>query len=159
AHLARASALKSPGAAASDAAYRRPALETQRRGNQGKSPSEERRAARRRETCVEPAMTRLNLLLVAVLTACALGLVNSQHRARRLLAGPEQRGSASQRRMPLQPGYRNSGKPRPYPRPQRRSRRHQHPSEIDLGGPGRSASERAAARAFGGMARDGAEGD
>src|SRR5438046_4652097 len=42
------------------------------------SPREERRAARRRETCFEPAMTRLNLLLVAVLTACALGLVTSR---------------------------------------------------------------------------------
>ena len=35
-------------------------------------------------------MTRLNLLLVVVLTACALGLVTSQHQARKLFAELEQ---------------------------------------------------------------------
>ncbi len=35
-------------------------------------------------------MTRLNLLLLAVLTACALGLVTSQHQARKLFAELEQ---------------------------------------------------------------------
>jgi cell division protein FtsL len=35
-------------------------------------------------------MTRLNLLLVVVLTACALGLVTSQHRARTLFSELEQ---------------------------------------------------------------------
>ncbi len=35
-------------------------------------------------------MTRLNLLLVAVLTACALGLVTSQHQARKLFGELEQ---------------------------------------------------------------------
>ena len=35
-------------------------------------------------------MTRLNLLLVVVLTACALGLVTSQHQARRLFGELEQ---------------------------------------------------------------------
>jgi len=38
----------------------------------------------------EPAMTRLNLLLVVVLTTCALGLVTSQHRARMLFGELEQ---------------------------------------------------------------------
>jgi cell division protein FtsL len=35
-------------------------------------------------------MIRLNLILVLVLTACALGLVTSQHRARKLFAELEQ---------------------------------------------------------------------
>ncbi len=35
-------------------------------------------------------MTRLNLLLLFVLTACALGLVTSQHRARKLFGELEQ---------------------------------------------------------------------
>ena len=35
-------------------------------------------------------MTRLNLLLVVVLTACTLGLVTSQHQARKLFAELEQ---------------------------------------------------------------------
>jgi len=35
-------------------------------------------------------MTRLNLLLMVVLTACALGLVTSQHRARTLFSELEQ---------------------------------------------------------------------
>ncbi len=35
-------------------------------------------------------MTRLNLLLLLALTACALGLVTSQHRARKLFGGLEQ---------------------------------------------------------------------
>lgn len=35
-------------------------------------------------------MTRANLLLVVVLTACALGLVTSQHQARKLFAELEQ---------------------------------------------------------------------
>jgi cell division protein FtsL len=35
-------------------------------------------------------MTRLNLLLVLVLTACALGLITSQHRARKLFGELEQ---------------------------------------------------------------------
>jgi cell division protein FtsL len=35
-------------------------------------------------------MIRLNLLLVVVLTACALGLVTSQHQARKLFAELEQ---------------------------------------------------------------------
>ncbi len=35
-------------------------------------------------------MTRLNLLLVVVLTACALGLVTSQHQARKLFGELEQ---------------------------------------------------------------------
>jgi cell division protein FtsL len=34
-------------------------------------------------------MTRLNLLLLAVLTACALGLVTSQHQARKLFGEVE----------------------------------------------------------------------
>ncbi len=34
-------------------------------------------------------MARLNLLLLAVLTACALGLVTSQHKARALFAALE----------------------------------------------------------------------
>lgn len=35
-------------------------------------------------------MVRLNFLLLAVLTACALGLVTSQHQARKLFAELEQ---------------------------------------------------------------------
>ncbi len=35
-------------------------------------------------------MTRLNLLLLLVLTACALGLVTSQHQARKLFGELEQ---------------------------------------------------------------------
>jgi cell division protein FtsL len=35
-------------------------------------------------------MTRLNLLLVVMLTACALGLVTSQHQARKLFGELEQ---------------------------------------------------------------------
>jgi cell division protein FtsL len=35
-------------------------------------------------------MSRLNLLLLAVLTACALGLVTSQHKSRKLFAELEQ---------------------------------------------------------------------
>jgi cell division protein FtsL len=35
-------------------------------------------------------MTRLNLLLIVVLTACALGLVTSQHQARKLFGELEQ---------------------------------------------------------------------
>ncbi|HEY6242142.1 MAG TPA: cell division protein FtsL [Burkholderiales bacterium] len=35
-------------------------------------------------------MTRMNLLLVVVLTACALGLVTSQHQARKLFGELEQ---------------------------------------------------------------------
>jgi len=35
-------------------------------------------------------MTRLNLLFVVVLTACALGLVTSQHQARKLFGELEQ---------------------------------------------------------------------
>jgi cell division protein FtsL len=35
-------------------------------------------------------MTRLNLLLLLVLTGCALGLVTSQHRARKLFGELEQ---------------------------------------------------------------------
>jgi cell division protein FtsL len=35
-------------------------------------------------------MTRLNLLLIAALTACALGLVTSQHQARKLFSELEQ---------------------------------------------------------------------
>jgi len=35
-------------------------------------------------------MARLNLLLLAVLTACALGLVTSQHKSRKLFAQLEQ---------------------------------------------------------------------
>ena len=35
-------------------------------------------------------MTRLNLILVVVLTACALGLVTSQHQARKLFGELEQ---------------------------------------------------------------------
>ena len=35
-------------------------------------------------------MIRLNLLLLALLTVCALGLVTSQHRARKLFAELEQ---------------------------------------------------------------------
>lgn len=35
-------------------------------------------------------MTRLNLLLLLILTACALGLVTSQHRARQLFVELEQ---------------------------------------------------------------------
>ena len=35
-------------------------------------------------------MTRLNLILLLVLTACALGLVTSQHRARKLFGELEQ---------------------------------------------------------------------
>ncbi len=35
-------------------------------------------------------MTRLNLMLLAVLIACALGLVNSQHQARKLFTSLEE---------------------------------------------------------------------
>jgi cell division protein FtsL len=35
-------------------------------------------------------MTRLNLILLLVLTACALGLVSAQHRARKLFGELEQ---------------------------------------------------------------------
>jgi cell division protein FtsL len=38
-------------------------------------------------------MARLNLLLLAVLTACALGLVTSQHQARKLFAELEREQS------------------------------------------------------------------
>ena len=37
-------------------------------------------------------MVRLNLLLLAVLIACALGLVSSQHQARKLFISLEQEG-------------------------------------------------------------------
>lgn len=41
-------------------------------------------------------MVRLNLLLLAVLAACALGLVTSQHQARRLFGELEQEQERSQ---------------------------------------------------------------
>jgi len=41
-------------------------------------------------------MMRLSLLLLAVLTACALGLVTSQHQARRLFGELEQEQERSQ---------------------------------------------------------------
>ena len=41
-------------------------------------------------------MVRLSLLLLAVLTACALGLVTSQHQARRLFGELEQEQERSQ---------------------------------------------------------------
>ena len=37
-----------------------------------------------------PELARINLLLLALLTACALGLVTSQHKARKLFAELEQ---------------------------------------------------------------------
>jgi len=37
-------------------------------------------------------MVRLNLMLLTVLIACALGLVNSQHQARKLFVSLEQEG-------------------------------------------------------------------
>ena len=37
-------------------------------------------------------MVRLNLMLLAVLIACALGLVNSQHQARKLFISLEEEG-------------------------------------------------------------------
>jgi cell division protein FtsL len=41
-------------------------------------------------------MARLNLLLLAVLTACALGLVTSQHQARKLWAELEREQARAQ---------------------------------------------------------------
>lgn len=40
-------------------------------------------------------MAKLNLLLLAVLVACAIGLVTSQHRARRLFSGLEREQNRS----------------------------------------------------------------
>ena len=42
-------------------------------------------------------MTRLNLFLLAVLTVCALGLVTSQHQARKVFAELEQELERSRR--------------------------------------------------------------
>jgi cell division protein FtsL len=42
-------------------------------------------------------MARLNLLLLAVLAACALGLVTSQHQARKLFAELEREQARAQR--------------------------------------------------------------
>jgi cell division protein FtsL len=41
-------------------------------------------------------MARLNLVLVAVLTTCALGLVTSQHQARKLFAALEREQARAQ---------------------------------------------------------------
>src|SRR5207249_6747652 len=76
--LARTFARESPGAAASEATHHRSAGKARCRGSQGQSSREERGAARRREASFKPAMTRLNLLLVVLLTACALCLVTSR---------------------------------------------------------------------------------
>ena len=48
-------------------------------------------AGQNRASCGGP-MARLNLLLLGVLIACALGLVSSQHQARKLFNSLEQEG-------------------------------------------------------------------
>ncbi len=54
------------------------------------NPAREARCCASPKNPPEPVMTRLNLLLVVVLTTCALGLVTSQHQARKLFAELEQ---------------------------------------------------------------------
>src|SRR5262249_15520577 len=85
---ARASAPAGARDAAAEVARRRFPAAPGRRRDRGQPACAKRRAARRRETRL--AMARVNLLLLAALAACALGLVTSQHLARRYFGELEQ---------------------------------------------------------------------